>query len=408
MSPEDPKARVAAGERPSSARASSVGTLAGAPERAEERPARVEVTGKDGARVVNLSGDWRLGSDRPGSDAIVRELVATGLQRVGFESSELGTWDSALLSFLRELERACRDAGIEVDRSGMPDGASRLLALAEAVPERKAEAIAPPLGHLERLGRFTFRFLAQWLEFFTFLGQVILATGRVLTLKARFRRSDLLLYLQQTGADALPIVTLISLLVGLILAFVGALQLKQFGADLFVADLVGIGMLREMGSMMTGIIMAGRTGAAFAAQLGSMKVAEEVDALVTFGISPIEFLVVPRILALCLMMPLLCLYSDALGILGGAVVGSGVLHVSSVLYWQETLHALTFTDLAVGVSKATVYGLLVAVSGCLRGMQARGGAEAVGAAATSAVVTAIVAIVVADGLFAVVCNALNL
>jgi phospholipid/cholesterol/gamma-HCH transport system permease protein len=407
-SPEDPARRAAGGERPSAARASTVGTLPEAPTLAEQRPARVEVAASDGATVVSLSGAWRLSSDRPGSDAIVRELVSKGVQRAGFDSSELGTWDSALLSFLRELDRGCREAGIEIDRSGLPEGASRLLELAEAVPERKAEASAPPLGHLERLGRFTFRFLAQWLEFFTFLGQVVLATGRVITLKARFRRSDLLLYLQQTGADALPIITLISLLVGLILAFVGALQLKQFGADIFVADLVGIGMLREMGSMMTGIIMAGRTGAAFAAQLGSMKVAEEIDALVTFGISPIEFLVVPRILALCLMMPLLCLYSNALGILGGAVVGSGVLDISTELYWRETLHALTFTDLAVGVAKACVYGLLVAVSGCLRGMQARGGAEAVGAAATSAVVTAIVAIVVADGLFAVVCNALGL
>ncbi len=364
--------------------------------------------GSDGELIVRLSGEWRLGAGRPAPQEFQRELASQEIRRVRFDASQIRGWDSTLLSFLSDLESRCRAAEVEVDRAELPPGVQRLLELAEAVPERKAEPAALHVGLLVRIGRWAYRCAAGWLEFLVFLGQVILAAGRLFALRARFRRSDLLLYLQETGAEALPIITLISLLVGLILAFVGAVQLRQFGADIFIADLVGIAMLREMGAMMTGIIMAGRTGAAFAAQLGTMKVTEEIDALVTFGISPIEFLVLPRMLALCLMMPLLCLYADILGILGGAIIGSGAFGLSPELYWQQTLSALSFTDLLVGLFKAGVYGVLIAVSGCLRGMQTSGSASAVGAAATSAVVTAIVAIIVADGIFAVLFNTLGI
>jgi phospholipid/cholesterol/gamma-HCH transport system permease protein len=221
-------------------------------------------------------------------------------------------------------------------------------------------------------------------------------------MKARYRVSDLLLLIQQCGAQALPIVTLISFLVGVILAFVGAVQLKQFGAQIYVADLVGIAMMREMGAMMTGIIMAGRTGAAFAAQLGTMKVTQEVDAFTTAGFSPLEFLVLPRVMALILMMPLLCLYADFLGVLGGAVIGVGMLDLSWITYFNQTANAISLTDIFGGVFKSSVYGVLIALSGCLRGLQCGNSSSAVGDAATSAVVTGIVAIVMACGIFAVV------
>jgi phospholipid/cholesterol/gamma-HCH transport system permease protein len=221
-------------------------------------------------------------------------------------------------------------------------------------------------------------------------------------MNVRFRAIDLFLLIQQCGAQALPIVTLISFLVGVILAFVGAVQLKQFGAQIYVADLVGIAMVREMGAMMTGIIMAGRTGAAFAAQLGTMKVTQELDAFTTMGFSPLEFLVLPRVIALVLMMPLLCLYSDFVGVLGGAAIGVGMLDLSWTTYFRETTHAIDLTDLFGGVFKSSVYGLLIALSGCLRGIQCGNSSSAVGDAATSAVVTGIVAIVAACGVFAVV------
>ena len=210
------------------------------------------------------------------------------------------------------------------------------------------------------------------------------------------------------GAQALPIISLISLLVGLILAFVGAVQLKYFGAQIYVADLVGIAMTREMGAMMTGIIMAGRTGAAFAAQLGTMQVNEEIDALHTLGISPFDFLVLPRLLALVLMMPLLCLYADAMGIMGGAIVGMGMLDISLPLYWNQTMAAVTLPYIWLGVVKGCVFGFIIAFVGCLRGLQAGRSAQAVGQAATSAVVTIIVGIIVVDGLFAVICDVIGI
>jgi phospholipid/cholesterol/gamma-HCH transport system permease protein len=220
--------------------------------------------------------------------------------------------------------------------------------------------------------------------------------------------SEFLKLLQDCGVQALPIVSLISILVGLILAFVGAIQLKAFGAQIYIADLVGISMLREMGAIMTGVIMAGRTGAAFAAQLGTMNVNEEIDALKTLGVSPMEFLVLPRILALMIMMPVLCLYADLMGILGGGIVGVGLFDISISQYVTQTTGGVVTSHLWVGLGKSVIFGLLVAVSGCMQGMQSGRSASAVGFAATSSVVMSIVAIIISDGIFAVLCNALGI
>jgi phospholipid/cholesterol/gamma-HCH transport system permease protein len=290
-----------------------------------------------------------------------------------------------------------------MDTAGLPSGLHRLLDLAEAVPEKKGarkESVAAPF--LERVGNTAIGAGSSLREMLAFLGDMTLTFFRLFRMNVRFRAVDLLLFIQQAGAEALPIVTLISFLVGVILAFVGAVQLKQFGAQIYVADLVGIAMVREMGAMMTGIIMAGRTGAAFAAQLGTMKVTQEIDAFTTMGFSPLEFLVLPRVLALVLMMPLLCLYSDIVGVLGGAAIGVGMLDLSWNTYFRETSNAISLTDVFGGVFKASVYGVLIALSGCLRGIQCGNSSSAVGDAATSAVVTGIVAIVVACGVFAVV------
>jgi phospholipid/cholesterol/gamma-HCH transport system permease protein len=253
--------------------------------------------------------------------------------------------------------------------------------------------------------------LATWegtREALAFFGEATFATGRLLTGRARFRLSDFLLVVQGVGAAALPIVTLISVLVGMILAFVGAVQLERFGASIYVADLVAIAMVREMGCIMTGIIMAGRTGSGFAAEIGTMKVTQELDALTTLGLPPMDFLVMPRMLALSLMMPLLCVYADVLGIIGGALVGIGMLDVTLAQYVNETRNAVTLTSYSVGIGKSFVFGVLVAIAGCLRGVQCGKSSSAVGDAATSAVVTSIVLIVVADGLFAVVFNVLDI
>jgi phospholipid/cholesterol/gamma-HCH transport system permease protein len=240
-----------------------------------------------------------------------------------------------------------------------------------------------------------------------FLGEVFIALFRLLTGRARFRRSDLLLFIQETGVDALPIVGLISLLVGLILAFIGAIQLAMFGAQVYVANLVGLGMTREMGAMMAAIIMAGRTGASFSAQLGTMQVNEEIDALKTFGFPPMEFLVLPRMLALILMMPLLVIYADTLGILGGMMVGIGLFDISPLQYMEQTRSSISLTDIGVGVFKGVVFGVLIAVAGCMKGIQCGRSASAVGEATTSAVVLGIVAIIVSDALMTLITNALG-
>jgi phospholipid/cholesterol/gamma-HCH transport system permease protein len=242
----------------------------------------------------------------------------------------------------------------------------------------------------------------------TFLGEASIAFARLVVGRARFNRSDLVLTLQEVGAQALPIVSLISFLVGVILAFLGSVQLLQFGAQIYVAPLVGIGMARDMAAMMVGIILAGRTGAAFAAQLGTMQVNEEIDALTTFGFDPMEFLVLPRMLALVLMTPLLCLYADLLGILGGAFVGVMFLDLPTVTYFQATQEGVHLIDFGGGLFKAAVYGVLVAIAGCLRGIQCGRSSAAVGQATTSAVVTSIVMIVVSMAILTVIYNALGI
>jgi phospholipid/cholesterol/gamma-HCH transport system permease protein len=276
------------------------------------------------------------------------------------------------------------------------------------VPERAgARRDAARESFLTRIGRETIALVQASGEVVAFFGEVTIAFGRLLRGKARFRRSDLMVVLQEVGAQALPIVSLISFLVGVILAFLGSIQLLQFGAQIYVADLVGIGMARDMAAMMVGIILAGRTGAAFAAQLGTMQVNEEIDALATLGLSPMDFLVLPRVLALIVMTPLLCLYANLMGLLGGAFVGVSFLDLPAVTYLQETQYALQPADFTGGLIKSAVYGIVVAVAGCLRGMQCGRSSAAVGQATTSAVVTSIVFIVISMAILTLIYNALG-
>jgi phospholipid/cholesterol/gamma-HCH transport system permease protein len=364
----------------------------------------------DGVVVVQLSGSWRLERGLPPVSEVEQALDSAGSTVVAFDTTGLGAWDSAILTFLASVSKLARERDIQLDHTGLPEGLSRLLALAEAVPEkgdaRASEEDDDPV--VERLGERAIdaqRLFKSDLEFF---GQLALALGRAARGKARFRGSDLALLIQQSGFDALPIVTLVTFLLGLILAFVGAIQLQTFGATIYVADLVGVAMVRDMGALITGIIMAGRNGAAFAAQLGSMKVTQEIDALETMAISSIEFLVLPRVIALCLMMPLLTLYGDVMGIFGGAFVGVTMLDLTPTEYFLQTADGVKLSHVIGGVFKGSVYGVLIATSGCLRGVQSGRSSSAVGDAATSAVVTSIVAIIVACGVFAFVFYALGM
>jgi len=358
----------------------------------------------DNTLVVRIAGNWSITEGLPSTEELKRQIgMKSAPRRVSFDARQLGEWDSSLLTFLIKVTDFCRDKSITISKEGLPEGVSRLIDLSTAVPEKKdarKEVARPPF--LSMVGEATLRAGKSADEMLAFIGEACLAFAKLIRGKARFRRSDLVLLIQECGAQALPIVSLISVLVGLILAFVGAVQLRLFGAQIYVADLVGIGMAREMGAMMTAIVMAGRTGAAFAAQLGTMEVNEEIDALKTLGISPMEFLVLPRMLALIFMLPLLCLYADLMGMLGGGIIGVGLLDISPMQYFNETRAALDLTQFVAGLIKAGVFGILVALSGCLRGMQCGRSASAVGEAATSAVVTAIVSIIVSDSILTVI------
>jgi phospholipid/cholesterol/gamma-HCH transport system permease protein len=353
---------------------------------------------------VELSGSWRLQDEFPALTDVEQQIEATPrLQRMTFDTSELTAWDSGLVTFLLELIEFGAQRQIVVEQEGLPSGLRRLLHLATAVPERQGarrEAIQEPF--LDRVGKETLGLIASVGEMLGFVGEAVLALLQFLRGRARFRRVEFMMLIQECGAQALPIVTLICFLVGAILAFIGAVQLAMFGAQIYVANLVGMAMTLEMGAMMTAIIMAGRTGAAFAARLGTMTVNEEIDALTTLGLSPMEFLVVPRMLALVTMMPLLTLYADLVGILGGGLIGVTVLQISPVEYFNQTRAALTLNACAQGLIKSGVYGLLVALAGCLRGMQCGRSAAAVGQATTSAVVTSIVCIITASAILTVI------
>lgn len=360
--------------------------------------------------TVRVSGHWHLSRDLPSGVIVIPEFQKhAALSHVSFDTSSLTGWDSGLVSFLFDVDTICRERGIKQNREGLPAGLRHLIELTEAVPE--SEGARRPAGRgtlLQRVGDGVLAYSFGIADFLTFVGDLAIAIGKFVRGKARYRRIDLMEVVQQCGPDAVGIVSLIAFLVGVILAFMGAVQLSRFGASIYVADLVGIGMVREMGAMMTAIIMSGRTGAAFAAKLGTMKVTQEIDALTTMGISPLEFLVLPRVLGLVMMMPLLCLFSDFVGILGGACVGVVMLDLSFSSYLRETISTLTFVNFAGGLIKGTTYGALIALAGCLRGFQCGSSSSAVGDAATQAVVMSIVMVIVACGVYAVAFNFLHI
>lgn len=374
----------------------------------EAPPPRAQWT-RDGKQVVlALSGEWLRDGAAP---EIEGEPPDEGPAR--YATDDLGDFDSTLpafiLSHLRDMDKSA-DGGEPAMPSleGLPPNLRGLMELALAVPEESdaSQKTAEP-SEIKKLGKISLRVWDGILSVAEFTGQSMLALGRFVTGRARFRSRDFWMIVQECGAQALPIVSLISFLVGLILAFVGNVQLASFGASLYVADLVGIAMVREMGVVMTAIIMSGRTGAAFAAHLGSMNANEEIDALRTFGFDPFDFLVLPRLLALVLMMPLLTLYANAVGILGGMLVGAAV-GIPPVLYWNETLAAVDLTTASLGVIKSVFFGAVIAMSGCLQGMHSGNSSAAVGQATTRAVVASITAIIILDSGFAAIFTVLEI
>ena len=356
--------------------------------------------------TVLLSGDWiaRDGAS-PEPAAVQRILGATRTKVIGFHTGGLGEWDSALLVFISQLRGAARERDTTLDETGLPASARRLLAL---TTEKVAPRPEPrPLPLVVRVGGAALALGDEVIAVMTFVGETILRVVALPRGLVRMRRADLLGCLYDAGFAALPVVTVTNILVGCVLAFVGAVQLRRLGGEVFVAALIGISVIREMAALMTAMVMAGRTGGAYAAHIATMQGSEEIDALRAIGIPVHDYLVLPRVLALTIMMPLLYLYGSAVGILGGFVVSIVMLHGSPLGFLHQIHDNVVISQLVLGLLKSVSFGLLIAIVGCRTGLRAGRSAADVGAAATTAVVYCIVGIIALDSVFAVCANALD-
>jgi phospholipid/cholesterol/gamma-HCH transport system permease protein len=366
--------------------------------------ARAEATLEGDRLVVNLGGAWRITQPLPAWSKVLGDRRPRAV-RLRMDAVE--RWDSSLVRFVYEAQCWCRAAGAACDTTALTDTLRHLVEQLTAAQEKRVPSDHAP-DFLTGMGLVATDLWRQTSDFAGFVGECTLSAIGLVKRPGRFRWRDCFAEMQQCGAMAVPIVSLSSFLIGLTLAYTGAIILRQFGGDIWVADIVGLSTFREMGAVMTGVVIAGRTGAAFAAQIGNMKAGEEIDALETLGIPPVDFLVMPRLLALTLMTPLLTMYANCLGILGGMIVSASVLEIPPSAYWIETQSIIDLSDVSVSLIKSTVFGMLVAVAGCLRGLQAERSAAGVGRAATSAVVTSILLMIVADAIFAVLFNVLGI
>jgi phospholipid/cholesterol/gamma-HCH transport system permease protein len=337
----------------------------------------------------------------------VRRLLESRPGRVAFDLSRVEALDGGAAALLLELKHDVDAQGARTEIVGAEGGVRGMLELYGAHPARGK--IRPParMGILDQIGRETLAMFGE-ARALDYVGDVVAAAGHAIRRPRAVHWPDVTRIMERAGADGMPIVLLISFLVGLVTAFQAAIQLRQFGANIFVADLVALSITRELGPLMTAIIVAGRSGAAFSAEIGTMKVSEEVDALRTLGLDPYLFLVFPRVIALVLVMPLLTVLSDVVGILGGLLVGISVLDLTVNAYVLETQKALGLWDVGSGMLKSVFFALNVSLIACQRGLATEGGAEGVGRATTSAVVTSLFALVVVDALFTVLFNAFGL
>lgn len=359
---------------------------------------------EDSTIVIQLSGDWAYDPEFPETMdlELQQKLQQTGIKCVQVNMEKVIAWNSALLTVIISLTELCEQHKIYFDPSLLPNEMTRLLKLVEKVPAHDVKKhIEKDTSFLHNVGANVIASVKEVGDVINFLNNASSAFVAMIKGKAVYRSSDTWLIMQQTGAEALPIVSLLNFLVGAILGYIGAMQLEKFGAEIFIGDMVGVAMTREIAAIITAIIMAGRSGAAFAAQLGTMKVNEEIDALRSMGFSPIEFLVLPRMIGMMLMMPLLAIYANFMGVFGGALVAYAVLNITLEQYLDVVIKSVSLNDAVVGVTMSVVFGAVVAVVGCQKGMSCGNNAEAVGASTTSAVVTSTVIIFVAAALLTV-------
>jgi len=367
--------------------------------------AQLQAAAPGGECLVKIGGDWRLNKPVPSWAKVLGKQTAVNVRVV---PEELGNWDTSLVLFLVHCRAWCAESKSNFHAETLPANLQTLLGQVSVNGAAKlaTQAAAMSAGELASLAATKWALHVK--QIVAFLGECTLGFMGEAKNPRRFRWLDSLVEMQQCWASSLPMVSLVSFLVGVILAFQSAVQLQQFGAAIYVADLVGLSVVRELGPMMAAFIVAGGTGARFAAQLGNMKVDEEIDALETLGISSVNFLALPRLLAVTVMLPILALYANVLGILGGMFVSATMLNIPASAYWIETQNRVSLPDVLSGLFKCLFFGLAVGLAGCLRGMKCERSAAGVGTATSSAVVTGIMLIVLADALFAVIYNILRI
>ncbi|MBO4527621.1 MAG: ABC transporter permease [Victivallales bacterium] len=365
------------------------------------KPVHVAVvtdTHMPGHTTLRMEGCWKKDNSLPQASQVDIPQDATHLT---FVCDGITEWDSGWVAFLNNLLNIAHKRNIDVNLDGLPEGPRRLLRLAQAVPVKETDISHEDSGWLHCIGKKAIGIINTTLAINRFIGELTIALLKFCVGIARARWFNVWDQISKAGYQALPLISMIGYLIGLILAFIGSIPLKMFGADIFVASLVGIGVLRLMSPVMVGTVMAGRTGASFAAELGSMNVNDEIDAFQAMGVSPMEFLVLPRFLALCVMVPLLCLYSDLLGILGGMTVGLFYSNLTYLEFYKQMTSTTTINDLLVGVFTSFVFGILISICGCYQGIRCGRNSTAVGQAATTAVVSSMVCMTIASAIITV-------
>jgi phospholipid/cholesterol/gamma-HCH transport system permease protein len=361
-----------------------------------------------GAVAVRLEGTLTFADGGALWAELRSKLPSAAQEAIRFDLSRVEAIDGGAMALLVQAKWDLQTAGVRCEFTGATGAVRKILALYEGDASPSPRSTAPRVGVLGGVGDRTLAALREGQLLFAFVGSMILAVGGVLRRPRTGNWREIAPIMTRTGADAVPIVVLITFLIGFVMAFQSAVQLKQLGANIYVADLVALSITRELGPLMTAIIVCGRSGAAFAAELGTMSVSEEIDALRTMGIGALRFLVFPRIIALVLVMPVLTLLGDFVGILGGLVVGVVNLDLTITGYVNETIRALALWDIFQGVIKAGVFGLAIGLISCFQGLATTGGAEGVGRRTTAAVVTALFSLIVLDAAFTMTFHELGL
>ena len=340
----------------------------------------------------------------------IKTLLNTAQQinEINFSADSNLVWDSNLAAILHQVLITVQKNNSTIKWDGLPKDLAQILKLSIEVERKPIRKSSPKYNFLENLGNKGISIYIILKNTYFFLKQIIFSLGRYFSGKAIMRKIDLEFALEDSGYKAVGIISLVSFMVGLILAFVGAIQLKTFGAQIYIASLVTIGMIRIMGAIMAGIIMAGRTGASYAATIGTMQVNEEIDALKTLGFEVSDFLILPRFLSLIITLPFLTILSDIMGMIGGAFVGVIMLDISITQYWQYSIDAFGLTNFLVGLFHSFIYGIIIACCGCYYGINCGRNADSVGLATTKAVVSAIVIMIVATGFLTLIFQVLGL